>query len=397
MYNISIQKEKLEQAISILGELDIDMWMTVGRETSMNNDPILPIIAGVDFTALAALIITRSGDTIALVGHNDTEGVVQTGLYNKVIGYDTSFKEEIIKLLDSINPSDIALNYSTDNVAADGLSYGLYLVITDILNSNGFNGKIISAEEIISKLRGRKSIEEQERVIKAIETAEKIFADARSFIKAGLTEIDIFNFYHNRMKYYEVEPSWQASQCPGVMVGPNTAIGHNGPTEIVAERGFVMNIDFGVLENEYCSDLQRIYYVLEDGETKACDEVQRAFDTIQEGISRAVAFMKPGVTGSEVDSVARKYIVSQGYPEWNYALGHQVGRLAHDGGIILATNRWSRYLPKLVNSPVEEGMIFTFEPGIATSRGYVGQEEMAIVTKDGAMFLSKQQEEIYLV
>ena len=397
MYNISIQKGKLEQAISILEELDIDMWMTVGRETSMNNDPVLPIIAGVDFTALAALIVTKTGDTIALVGHNDTEGVAQTGLYKKVVGYDTSFKEEIIKLLDSINPKNIALNYSTDNVAADGLSHGLYMIITDILNSNGYEGKIISADDIISKLRGRKSIEEQDRVIKAIETAEKIFIDARSFIKAGVTEIDIFNYFHDRMKYYSVEPSWQASQCPGVMVGPNTAIGHNGPTEIVAERGFVMNIDFGVLENEYCSDLQRIYYVLEDGETKACDEVQRAFDTIQEGIRRAVAFMKPGVTGSEVDSVAREYIVSQGYPEWNYALGHQVGRLAHDGGIILATNRWSRYLPKLVNSPVEEGMIFTFEPGIATSRGYVGQEEMAIVTSNGATFLSKQQEGIYLV
>jgi Xaa-Pro aminopeptidase len=157
-----------------------------------------------------------------------------------------------------------------------------------------------------------------------------------------------------------------------------------------------MDIDFGVSQNGYCSDLQRTYYILKDDETCACGEVQRAFDTLKEAIRRTVEFMKPGATGEEADAVARNYVVSQGFPSWNYALGHQVGRMAHDGGMILAP-KWNRYNKSLVEQPMEAGMVFTLEPGIATSRGYVGIEEMVYITETGTEFLSTPQQEIYLV
>jgi hypothetical protein len=54
-----VQKEKLIQAVSILNELNIDMWLTLGRETSMNNDPVLPLISTIDYTAIVGLIISR--------------------------------------------------------------------------------------------------------------------------------------------------------------------------------------------------------------------------------------------------------------------------------------------------------------------------------------------------
>jgi Xaa-Pro aminopeptidase len=164
----------------------------------------------------------------------------------------------------------------------------------------------------------------------------------------------------------------------------------------VARKGDVMNIDFGVTANGYCSDLQRIYYVLDDGETEACAEVRAAFETLQESVRRAAAFIRPGVNGIEVDAVARDHFTARGYPGWNYALGHQVGTFAHDGGTILAP-RWERYRPELVESPIEEGNVFTLEPGIATSRGYVGQEDMVLVTAKGGRLLSTPQEKIFLV
>lgn len=396
MLDYTIQREKHAQAKEILKQLKIDMWMTIGRETSMNNDPVLPLISSIDYTATAALIFTQNR-TIALVGHNDAEGLVQTDLFEEVIGYETSFEEEIMKLIGNMQPKQIALNYSPFNVAADGLTHGLFMMITDILERNQYAGQVIAASDIIAKLRGCKTVTERERIRKAIETTEKIYEEARGYIKYGVTEIEIYNFFHERMRAYGVGPSWQASQCPGVMVGPNTVTGHNGPTDIIAEKGDVMDLDFGVIENEYCSDLQRAYYVLADGETQACEEVQRAFNTVQEAIRRAAAAMKPGMTGSQVDGVARDYITSQGYPEWSHGLGHQIGRLAHDGGVSLAPNKWKRYSSREVDTPIEEGMIFTLEPGIRTSRGWVGQEEVAYVTKDGGVFLSNPQKNIFLV
>lgn len=396
MEDYSIQKEKHLQAKELLKKMGVDWWLTVERETSMNSDPITSLISSVNFTEIAAIIIT-SNKTTALVGHNDAEGLRQTGLFDEIIGYNTSFEQELVHLLNRDQPKNIAINYSTEDVSSDGLTYGLYLKIKNILEKSAYKGDIISSEEITSKVRGCKSKTEIQRIKDAIALTEDIFGDARKFITEGVTEIDIYNFFHEQMRKKNVIPSWQASQCPGVMVGPETVTGHNGPTEIVAEKGYVMDIDFGIELNEYCSDLQRAYYVLDDGEDQACEEVQKAFDVVQGAIRVALKQLKPGKTGHEIDRVARDYITSHGYHEWTHGLGHQVGRHVHDGGVSLGPSTWGRYGEREANSPLAEGMVFTLEPGIRTSRGYVGQEEVAVVTKDGGKLLSNPQKNIFLV
>jgi Xaa-Pro aminopeptidase len=389
-------KEKLHQAGKILNEQGIDVWLTLVRETAMNSDPILPFISMVDFTALTGIMVMSSGKTIVLAGNNDAEGIRQTEVYDEVITYNGNFKDGLSELLDQYEVRRLAANYSIEDVASDGLSHGLFILLQEIVNSTSSKPEIVSAAPIISKLRGLKTTAEKNLIIEAINTAEHIFQDARHFIKEGITEQEIHQFFTDRMKYYGVQPSWQASQCPGVMLGPKSVPGHNAPTKITACKGDSMDIDFGVLQDGYCSDLQRTYYILDDNEDRASDEVQRAFDTLKEAIRRAAQFMKPGVTGEQADAAARDYVISQGYPSWNYALGHQVGRMAHDGGMILAP-KWNRYSSRQVEQPMEAGMVFTLEPGIATSRGYVGIEEMVYVTETGTEFLSSPQQEIYLL
>jgi Xaa-Pro dipeptidase len=73
-----------------------------------------------------------------------------------------------------------------------------------------------------------------------------------------------------------------------------------------------------------------------------------------------------------------------------HALGHQVGRMAHDGGAVLAP-RWQRYC----RSPymqVESGQVYTLELGVVVEgRGYLGLEEMVLVTESGIDWLSSRQ------
>lgn len=391
-----MQKEKLKQAAEIIRELGVDMWLTFVRESSMNGDPVLPFISTVDFTALSAIIVTKEGESIVLAGSNDAEGVRQTDLYQKVITYSGNIKEALVEAIDKNKVKTLALNYSVEDVASDGLSHGLFLLLQEILSCTTSNPQIISSAPIISRLRGIKTEREKQMIKQSVHRAEQIFEEARAFIKEGVTEKQIHQFFTERVKHYGITPAWQASQCPGVMLGPQSVPGHNAPTTITACKGDVMDIDFGVCEEGYCSDLQRTYYILKDGESHACEEVQKAFDTLKEAIKIAAAVMKPGVTGEQADAAAREYVMAQGYPSWNYALGHQVGRMAHDGGMILAP-KWDRYNPKLVEQPMKAGMVFTLEPGIATSRGYVGIEEMVFITESGAEFLSTPQEEVYLL
>ncbi|MDQ3929207.1 MAG: aminopeptidase P family protein, partial [Chloroflexota bacterium] len=84
--------EKLEQAVGIMRELDIDLWITYARETTLTPDPCLEIIAGFEVTWHSAFLVSRSGERVAIVGRYDAENVEATGGYSRVIPYDESIK-----------------------------------------------------------------------------------------------------------------------------------------------------------------------------------------------------------------------------------------------------------------------------------------------------------------
>jgi Xaa-Pro aminopeptidase len=256
--------------------------------------------------------------------------------------------------------------------------------------------KILSAEEIIRALRGRKTLGEVERIRRAIELTGKIYNQTFEFIKPGVTEKQVSAFMHEKLKEMKLEPAWNYDHCPTVNAGPSSPIGHVAPTDIAAQRGQLVHFDFGVLKDKYCSDIQRVVYFLAHGEGTAPQPVQHGFDTIVNAIQAAVLGMKPGMTGKEVDEIARNFVTAAGYPEYKYATGHQIGQLAHDGAGILGP-QWERY-GDTPNYVLEAGQVYTVEPGLMVSGfGYIGLEEDVLVTETGADFLSAPQTELILL
>jgi len=155
-------------------------------------------------------------------------------------------------------------------------------------------------------------------------------------------------------------------------------------------------MDFGIKYNGYCSDLQRTWYVLKDEETEAPNEVMKGFNVIKDAIRMSGETMKPGKEAWEIDNVARSYIVENGYDEYPHGLGHQVGRVAHDGGAMMGP-KWERY-GNLPYMQLEIGNVFTIEPRL-TINGYgiATMEEIVWVREDGIEYLSEPQTEIYLI
>ncbi|BDQ03200.1 Xaa-Pro peptidase family protein [Ignavibacterium sp.] len=391
-----IIKEKIQQAIEILNEKNIDMWMTFVRETKVTKDPMIDMIVGEHSTWQSAFIINRDGETAAIVGSIEEENIVKTGLYQKVIGYVKSVKEPLLEYLNGKNPKSIAINYSKNSVLSDGLTYGMYLLLNDYLDGTEFKNRLVSAEEIISALRGRKSDSELSIMKEAITETLKIFDAVTKFIKPGLTEKDVAEYVKKLMKEKGFQPAWDEETCPAVFTGPNPASAHSGPTDRKIEKGHLVNMDFGIKYKGYCSDLQRTWYVLRDGETKAPAEVQKGFEVIRDAIQKVSDAIKPGVTGVEMDDIARNYITDKGYPEYPHGLGHQVGREVHDGGAGLFP-RWERY----GNTPfmkLEERQVFTIEPRLPVEGyGVSTIEEEVVITKDGCEFLSPPQKELILI
>ncbi len=389
-------REKIQQAIEILKENKIDMWMTFVRESATIPDPVIDVIIGTNCTWQTAYIITAKGETIAIAGSLDIANLKTHGHYKEIIGYVQSIKDTLMEVLNRINPKTIALNFSTNTVTSDGLTHGMWLQLMSYFEGTQFKERIISAEPIISALRGRKSGTELKRIKDSIDVTLKIFDKVSRFIKPGKSEQDVAKFILMEVKKSGLEPAWDKEHCPAVFTGPESAGAHAGPTNRKIEGGHILNIDFGVKKNGYCSDLQRTWYIKRKGEKIPPKEVIRGFHTIVEAIQLASKKLKPGVQGCEVDDAARNHITSNGYAEYPHGLGHQIGRVAHDGGGGLFP-RWERY-GNLPYQKVEEGQVYTIEPRL-TVEGYgiATVEEIVVITKDGCKFLSKPQKKIWVV
>ncbi len=389
-------QEKIAQAVQILKEKNIDLWLTFVRESHTLTDPCLPLILGAHCTWQSAFMISSTGETVAIVGNLDYQNIKDTTTYQKVVSYKASIRDALVDALKQLHPKTIALNFSKNDHMADGLTVGMYQLLQDYLKGTPYARRLISAEEIISALRGRKSPAEIARLKNAIQMTVAIFDMVTQFATPGKSEQEIAQFMLSEVARRGYALAWDATHCPAVFTGPETAGAHYGPTDRKIEPGHVMNIDFGLKIDDYVSDLQRTWYFLRPGERQAPEAVQKAFATVRDAISRAAEFLKPGVTGWQVDQVARQYIVAQGYEEYPHALGHQVGRAAHDGAGTLCP-RWERYgnLPYL---RVEAGQVYTLEPRV-TCNGYgvVTIEEEVVVTEHGCEFLSPRQDELYLI
>jgi Xaa-Pro aminopeptidase len=392
----AILKEKIIQAVDILKEKDIDMWLTFVRESSVSRDPAMEMIVGANTTWPGAFIINKDGEAVAIVGSME-EGIFQkTGLFTKVISYLKSIREPLAEYIQKKNPAKIAINYSKNAVLADGITYGMYQVLIDYLGNTDFVKRFISSEEIISALRGRKSPSELALMKEAVKETLKIFDAVTKYMKPGMTEIEVANYVKKLYTDKGYEAGWEEDHCPAVFAGPNPNGPHEGPSDKVLTKGTIVNMDFGIKYKGYCSDLQRTWYILNDGETKAPAPVQKGFEVIRDSIQKVADAVKPGVKGVDMDTIARSFITQNGYPEYPHGLGHQVGKTVHDGvaGMFPA---WERY----GNAPfmeLEEAQIFTIEPRLPVEGyGVATIEEEVYITKNGCEFISPPQKELILV
>ncbi len=394
MIAMTLELEKSKQSCEILSKIDIDMWLVWVRETSQTLDPVLPLIAGIDLVWNSALIYTKSGERIAIVGNFDADAVESKGVFQRVVPYTKDIRPVLLEEIQRINPISIAINYSKNNVAADGLTHGMFMILREMLDGTPYLKRLTSAETLIEHLRGRKTEEEVRRIQKAIDITEEIYKKAQSFVRVGMTEIEIADQFHRLMTELGVGPAWNIDHNPAVDAGPNKQFGHGLPSDNKVKAGHLVHFDFGVRWNGYCSDIQRMLFM--GAKSDIPDEVSAAFETVRDAIQKASEFIRPGVRGFEVDAIARDYVKDHGYEEYQHALGHQLGRHAHDGGTLLGP-LWERYSdsPK---GKVESGNVFTLELYVTTKNyGQVSLEEDVLVTSAGCKFLSRPQRELICI
>ena len=134
-------------------------------------------------------------------------------------------------------------------------------------------------------------------------------------------------------------------------------------------------VDEGCRLDRYCSDMTRTYWIGDRPDPRFTEMLER----VQEAQRRAIAALRPGITGREVHQVAVDYFASCGMAEYfTHSLGHGVGLETHEG---------PRLSPR-ATEPLVPGNIVTIEPGLYfPGWGGARWEHMAVITEDGCRVL----------
>lgn len=246
------------------------------------------------------------------------------------------------------------------------MPYGVYRSLQKELGK-----KFVPCPDLVRKIRIYKNEAEVRKIIKAQRLNERIFEEIINFIKPGKTkELDLAAEIEYRMKKIGGESAFS----PIVATGANSALPHAKPGNRVIKKGKPLKIDMGIKYKGWCSDMTRTVWI-----GKRPDErFKRIYQVVLDANNRAIDVVKDGVNGKNVDAVARKHIEEAGYGKYfGHGLGHGIGVEVHE----------SPSLSPLSKDRLEEGMVFTIEPGIYIP-GYGGVRiEDLVCIRNGDKFV----------
>ncbi len=383
-------QEKQRQAIQSLEALDLDAWFVFVREGS--DTYMVQTIAGPEHVVQNALFVfTRDGRRIALLEPIDVQNGSGTH-YDEVIPYQYDITPALTKLWGDLAPKRVALNYSRQHFAADGLSHGMYLRLVDALGAP-FEQAATSAEELVTRVRAVKSATELERLRKACEITVQIAHELTDHIRPGVTDTALGEFVARRGSELGASEGEASIAVNGV--GQNV----KGPVGKTVEAGQVVLFDMGVRYKGYHSDLKRMYYV-RDASHPFPDMLGKQWEACRASVDRSLELLRPGNWAYDVHEGAWEAMEAFGFKRDKHAYGHQIGRQVHDAGVWLG-NRDNPYRPaegKLMND-----MVLTLDPtmnrvGITDPTWWsMGVEDIGRVTESGGELLHEPQEQITVV
>ena len=231
----------------------------------------------------------------------------------------------------------------------------------------------------VEQLRRIKDAAERAAIREAARIADEALLEVLAGLRPGLTEREVAL----RLEFAMRRRGAAAAAFDLIVVsGPRSALPHGQPGPHPIEAGQFVTLDYGAVVDGYCSDCTRTVVV-----GRATPRHREVYAVVLEAQRRALAAIRPGVTGAEVDRAARQVIEEAGYGDrFGHATGHGVGLEVHEGPRLSALAEEER---------LEPGMVVTVEPGIyIPGWGGVRIEDLVVVTDDGAEVLTRVSKDL---
>ncbi len=260
-----------------------------------------------------------------------------------------------------------------------------YLTVSGLIDFKAnLKGKIRTDKELsrlITSLRTVKSNDEIVKIEKAQRIAESAFDDILKFIKVGRTEREIAL----RLDSLMLEHGAEAMSFETIVLsGKNTSMPHGVPSDKRVEYGDFVLMDFGAVYDGYHSDMTRTVCVGEP-----TDKQRKIYDIVLTAQKESIKFAKAGISGSQLDGVARDIITNEGFGDcFGHSLGHGVGLEIHE---------YPNASPSADNGLLKNSVV-TIEPGIYIEGEFgVRIEDFVVIKEDGCINLTNAPKEFIVL
>lgn len=338
---------------------------------------------------ITSFLITSPYNLRYLTGFTGTTGLALIGLEEAFFITDFRYTEQAAKqcvgydVVKNVGPilevvAELVESKGLENLAFEEsfVLFKQYVELETLLEVD-----LVPVSGMIEELREVKDEAEIKIVEKACEIADKAFSHILTYIKPGMTEIQVAN---------ELDFFMRSLGASGVSFetivasGLRSAMPHGVASDKVIEEGDFITIDFGCYYNGYVSDMTRTISLGEPSE-----KLKEIYEIVRQAQQKVLDVAKPGMTGVELDAVARDYIASKGYGEaFGHSTGHGIGLEIHEGPNV----------SKLAEKAFVPGNIITNEPGIyLPGIGGVRIEDDMLVTENGIKTLTHSKKELIIL
>lgn len=257
-----------------------------------------------------------------------------------------------------------------------------YLTMAEYLRfEKSLNAKLVPMSKEINSFRAVKEPWELARMEKAQQITDQAFTEVLTKIRPGMSEKElaaelIYFLYKNGAEGLSFDPI--------VVSGPNTSMPHGVPGDRKLQPGDFITMDFGVLYQGYCSDMTRTVAL-----GYATQEMQELYALVLKAQTEAIAATKPGMTGEQIDGVARQVFRDAGMDAYfGHGYGHCLGLEIHEAPNCGYSSR----------SVMAKNMVSSAEPGLYIPGKFgVRIEDVVIFTDDGCRDITRSPKNLIII
>jgi Xaa-Pro aminopeptidase len=289
------------------------------------------------FTGSAALLLVHAKATVLVTDFRyEVQAPAEAGDSARVEVDQTSVWNRLSRILAGLPQGSIGIEAQSVTVKDAERIAGLT------------RSRVVPTSDLVERLRAVKSPEEVAAIRAAAELAQDALAEVLPSVRVGQTEQEIGAALEAALRRRGSE--WHP--FPTIVAsGPRSALPHARTSPRAVQRGEWLLLDFGAQVAGYCADLTRTVVV-----GARADERQRTmYDLVRCAQGRALAHLRPGMTGREADALAREIIAGRGFGgAFGHSLGHGLGLEVHEAPRLAATSE----------AAVPPHTVVTVEPGV---------------------------------